>query len=83
MAHRYQQFLCYCKSCNGSTSRKYAREHSGLCKMCFTGQSLQTPDPNAQDKTMCRYNEPTRNERMLESGYQAYAREEGHYDDLG
>jgi hypothetical protein len=67
MAHRYQQFLCACKQCGSSTSRKYAREHSGLCKRCAE------PEAKASDK-------PTRNERILESGYQAYAREEGHYD---
>ncbi len=35
----YQQYLINCINCGSSTSRKYAREHSGLCKFCSTGKS--------------------------------------------
>jgi hypothetical protein len=58
-------FLDRCRQCDSVTSRKYASQHDGLCKRCAE------PEAKAHDK-------PTRNERILESGYQAYAREEGH-----
>ena len=61
---RYSQYLTTCTKCSGSTSKKYAREHEGLCAACV--------HPEAD--------EPTREQRILEHGYQAYAREEGHYD---
>jgi hypothetical protein len=60
-------YVTRCKQCPGLTSRKYARKHNGLCKACVTGESKQD-------------NTPTREQRILEHGYQAYAREEGHYD---
>lgn len=62
----YKQFLTSCRQCGGKTNKKYAREHQGLCKRCI--------EPETFDKT------PTREQRILDHGYQAYAREEGHYD---
>lgn len=63
-----EPYLTNCTSCNGVTSRKYAKEHGGHCKSCA--------DPD----TTSRSSHPTRNERLLESGFEAYAREEGYYD---
>lgn len=59
-----RQFLTSCRDCGSTTSKAYARQHEGLCKSCA--------EPGSRT--------PTRNERILEHGYQAYAREEGHYD---
>ena len=58
------RYLTTCKSCGGTTSSTYAQAHDGQCKQCA--------DPGAHV--------PTRNERILEHGYQAYAIEEDHYD---
>ena len=58
------QYLIACAVCGGTTSKKYSRAHDGQCKRCA--------EPTA--------NVPTRNERIIEHGYDAYAREEGHYD---
>jgi hypothetical protein len=67
---RTNKFLVRCNQCGGNTSTKYARTHQGLCKGCVEGTS-------AGDRT------PTREQRILEHGYQAYAREEGHFDQGG
>ena len=64
----YQQFQVYC-ACGAKTNKKYAREHGGKCKVCVTGVSIQ--EGHTRD---------TRNERIIDHGYAAYAREEGHYD---
>ncbi len=61
------QYLIRCNKCGSNTSRAYARKHQGQCKQCA--------DPGA----VVRHS-PTRNERIIDSGWQAYAREEGHYD---
>jgi hypothetical protein len=60
----HKQFLTACSSCGATTSRAYARGHNGACKACTEGVNSR----------------PTREQRILEHGYQAYAREEGHYD---
>lgn len=62
------KFMAKCNQCHRTTSSKYARANGGKCKSCVTGIE-QT-----------RNSGPTRNERMIDSGWQAYAREEGHYD---
>lgn len=62
------KFMAKCNQCGRTTSSKYARANGGKCKSCVTG--VEQP----------RSNVPTRNERILKSGYEAYAREEGHYD---
>lgn len=62
------QYLTSCVRCGGTTSKAHAREHAGLCKHCAA------PARIGIDRT------PTREQRILEHGYQAYAREEGHYD---
>lgn len=59
-----EAYLAICTECGSKTSKKYARAHAGLCRSCVN------PKPNT----------PTREQRILEHGYQAYAREEGHYD---
>lgn len=63
------KFTCKCNQCGGTTSIKYARANGGKCKPCVTGVARKEPTSRG----------PTRNERMLESGYQNYAREEGYY----
>lgn len=63
-------FTLGCKHCLRMTSRKYAREHNGLCKLCA--------EPEVA--LLERRPERTREQRILEHGWQAYAREEGHYE---
>ena len=44
---RFSVYLTTCVSCGKTTSKKYAREHNGLCKFCATGkcdESLLCPD---------------------------------------
>ncbi len=60
------KYLTTCADCGAFTSRKYARDHAGRCKSCAE------PEPAR--------NVPTRNERIIDAGFDAYAREEGHYD---
>ena len=67
MRNKHQQYLTHCTECGANTSKKFAREHNGRCKACCN-------EPSAYNDT------PTRNERIIDNGYQAYAREEGHYD---
>lgn len=41
MLHHASQYAMYqtnCATCNGITTKKYARENNGLCKGCVTGQ---------------------------------------------
>ena len=61
-------YLTTCVACGMPTSKQYARNHEHKCKACFTGEPKQS-------------NTPSREQRILEHGYQAYAREEGHYGD--
>jgi hypothetical protein len=56
-------------ACGNKTSKAYARKNGGKCKSCVTGVDQSKTD-----------NTPTREQRILDHGYQAYAREEGHYD---
>ena len=62
-------YLVKC-ACGQNTSRKYARTHDGKCKSCVEGTVRESHSDT-----------PTRESRILEHGYQAYAREEGHYGD--
>jgi hypothetical protein len=57
-------YLTRCSYCGGATSKQYARHHFGHCKRCLTGED--------------RYE--NREAFIIDHGYQAYAREEGHYD---
>lgn len=79
IVYAHTQFLATCKGCNANTSRKYAREHGGLCKRCVTSETQATA---GQVLGLAPYPEkqPTREARILESGYAAYAREEGHHE---
>jgi hypothetical protein len=61
------RYLTNCHCCGGATSKAYAKTHDGKCKACTTS-------------TDTRPEHSTRNERILDCGYEAYAREEGHYD---
>jgi len=62
------KYLRICVKCGGTTSSKYAREHDGLCKECVTGIHKE---PSNWER---------RNATIIDCGYDAYAREEGHYD---
>ena len=62
-----QRYLLECRLCRSVTSKAYARAHDGLCKHCADPSAVRSSDT------------PTRNERILECGYQAYAREEDYY----
>lgn len=65
----YKAYLTRCRACGRQTSKSYARQHDGQCKPCTEGVSgAHSPS------------RPTREERILDCGYDAYAREEGHYD---
>lgn len=64
-------YLTKCTVCRNTTSVKYARDHSGKCKACATATEA------GPVVIVSRGTRPTRNERILEHGYQAYAREEG------
>jgi hypothetical protein len=66
MNKTYLRYLTICVSCGGNTSVNYARTHDSKCKTCVIGNTIKST--------------PTRQERILDAGYQAYAREEGHYD---
>lgn len=56
-------------SCGRVTSKSYARKHGGKCKECVEPGSTR-PSESAE----------RRNARLIDSGWEAYAREEGHYD---
>ena len=34
---KFDMFCTHCISCNGTTSKSYARTHDGKCKTCVTG----------------------------------------------
>jgi hypothetical protein len=63
-----KSYLTKC-SCGNTTSKTYARANGGRCKPCVTGQPRQ-PRETAEH----------RQGRLIDSGYEAYAREEGYYD---
>ena len=59
-----KSYQAKCQSCGRLTTCKYANTHEGKCKRCVSGIDQR----------------PSRQDRINEYGYQAYAREEGHYD---
>jgi hypothetical protein len=65
-------YTVQCQTCERLTSRKYAREHAGQCKACHDPENFK---PRFTDNDT-----PTREQRIIDHGYQAYAREEGYYD---
>jgi hypothetical protein len=65
-----RSFFTECRQCGGTTNIKYARTHGGLCKSCREGVVCQRKG---------RYPEG-REAFIIDHGWQAYAREEGHYD---
>jgi hypothetical protein len=64
------KYLTICK-CGRTTSRAYARAHNGDCKACAEHNMAPAKAPREED---------SRNARIIDSGWQAYAREEGHHD---
>ena len=62
------RYLIACQICGNTTSKHYARQHSGQCKACANPeQALSTV--YGRDNAL-----------IIDSGYQAYAMESGHYD---
>lgn len=55
-------------SCGNTTTKAYARANGGKCKPCVTGRPREVAE--ADD----------RQGRIIDSGWDGYAREEGHYD---
>lgn len=71
MSTNYQIYLVKCVCCGANTSKKYAKAHEGKCKACATGVvQVRRKEESAE----------ARNARLIDNGYQAYAREEGYYD---
>jgi hypothetical protein len=56
-------YQTFCRAWRMLTSKQYARKHDGQCKRCAEPEARQSQPP-------------ARNERILEHGYEAYAREE-------
>lgn len=65
--------LTTCRICGGCTSRKHARMNAGRCKTCTQNLSalIQARGPIY----------PSLPPAAIDSGWEAYAREEGHYDE--
>jgi hypothetical protein len=63
-------YLRPCRACGAATSRAYAKTHDGQCKAC-ADPSAPPRQPSFSEQRMAR---------IIDCGYQAYAREEGHYD---
>jgi len=63
-------YLTRCNTCGLTTSKAFAKKNSGRCKSCVTGISRYTQE---------RGYVPTREQVIIDHGYQVYAAEEGHY----
>jgi hypothetical protein len=71
------KYLTTCTGCGRTTSKKYAATSGGLCKFCKTG----TPRPEPQAEAEARDRRRERDAAcLIDSGYQAYAAENGHFD---
>lgn len=70
-----KRFLQQCAQCGQLTSKAHARAHDGLCKYCVAG--ADSPATLKDDATARRERE---NANLIDSGYQAYARERGDFD---
>jgi len=66
----YTIMFAACSQCGGKTTKQFARTHEGKCKQCSTGVVKKDKPADSSDRTA----------RIIDSGYSAYAREEGHYD---
>jgi hypothetical protein len=75
MPSTYQRYLTACAQCGQATTKKHAREHAGLCKYCVAGKD--SPATLKDDATARR---ERNNANLIDSGYQAYARERGDFD---
>lgn len=65
MRSNYAQYLVACCECGRNTSKAYARANGGKCKACAH------PETSNQERE---------NALLIDSGYNAYARERGDYD---
>ena len=68
------KFCARCPKCGGTTSKNYLRQH-GSCKPCATGTEKAERSDDSAGTCYGR-----NNAFILEHGWGAYAREEGHYD---
>jgi hypothetical protein len=65
------KYLTTCCKCGRKTSRVYARQNGGQCKSCkHPEQARVIADRRAERE----------HSLLIDSGYQAYARERGDYD---
>jgi hypothetical protein len=64
------KYLTRC-GCGRQTSRAYARKNGGKCKACVHPEQREQIEASAAER---------RNATIIDYGYYAYAREEGHYD---
>ncbi len=60
----YRKFLVRCSDCGANTSKQYARANAGKCKACAHPETTRERE----------------NALLIDSGYQAFARERGDYD---
>jgi len=65
MPSHYSKFLTNCACCGGSTSKKFARDHAGKCKPCFTGVA-RTDGRAPKGDGYAKYNEHAALMRHLE-----------------
>lgn len=66
-----KSYLTTCKQCGRTTSKAYARKNNGACKACVTGIAPKQTGMSRAERE---------NALLIDSGYQAYARERGDYD---
>ena len=48
-------YLTSCAACGNSTSKKYAKEHGGLCKLCATGENKSMLCPDCKTHYLTSY----------------------------
>jgi hypothetical protein len=69
-------YITDCVVCGYVTSKRYAQEHKGMCRPCFTGEERKEKNQHDRHESDAEY----RNRIIIDHGYDAYAREEGHYE---
>jgi hypothetical protein len=66
-------YLARCNACGRNTSKSYARQNGGKCKSCVHPEQAEAIDRVRQARERDHAS-------LIDSGYQAYARERGDYD---
>jgi reverse gyrase len=49
MYSNFKQYCTRCSNCGGNTSKHYARQHDGKCKLCATGIESPYRGPKCPD----------------------------------